>query len=112
MSKDKQPHKLFENIKKTFGIAWLADKKLVVSFIVLTVIGALVPIGISYSFKLLIDELIRIQTLGGIFTVALISFFAFRYVLELIDDLQSAIQYQYLDRIFRFKLENYTTHQF
>ena len=61
IKKTKQ-QKLIKNIRRAFGLAWQTDKKLVTWFIFLTAIGALLPIGISYSFKLLIDELVGIQS--------------------------------------------------
>ena len=111
IKKTKQ-QKLIKNIRRAFGLAWQTDKKLVTWFIFLTAIGALLPIGISYSFKLLIDELVGIQSAAGIVTIALLSFFAFRYILELIDDLQTSVQYQYLERILKYKMENYLTYRF
>ncbi|MBI2676539.1 MAG: hypothetical protein HYX21_01110 [Candidatus Yanofskybacteria bacterium] len=84
--KKPEQQKLIKNIRRAFGLAWQTDKKLVIWFIFLTAVGALLPIGVSYSFQLLIDELVGIQSAAGIVTVALLSFFAFRYILELIDD--------------------------
>ncbi len=109
-TKKPKPQKLIRNVRRAFGLAWQTDKKLVVWFVALTAVGALLPIGISYSFQLLIDELVGIQRMGGVITVALLSFFAFRYILELVDDLQSSIQYQYLDRILTYKMEKYLTY--
>src|SRR3990167_4622970 len=112
MPKKPKSQKLVRNIGRAFGLAWQTDKKLVIWFVTLTAIGALLPIGISYSFKLLIDELVGIQSAAGIVTIALLSFFAFRYILELIDDLQTSVQYQYLERILKYKMENYLTYRF
>ena len=101
-----------KNLGKTINLAWQADKKTVLIFVFLTLTAAAVPVGISYSSRFLIDELIRVQGTTGIITVALLTFFGFRYVLDLIDDLQGTTLYQYIDRIRRYRVQNYITYQF
>jgi len=110
--KDSPLKQLLKNIGLTLGLAWKTDKKMFSIIISLDIITALIPIGLSYTFKLLLDEIIYVTDTLGIITSALLGFFAFRYVLEIVFDLIATFRDSYLDRIFRFKTENYLTYKF
>ena len=114
MAKNKRSEsgQLLHNIKRSLVFAYRTDRKLMIATIILTFFAGILPIAVSYAFKLLIDETIRVQQTTGIITAALLSYFAFNYLLELLDDLQSSINYQYLNRIYKFKLENRLTYEF
>ncbi len=100
---------LFTNTKRTLAIAWKADRVtfLLISF--MTLLGAAAPLVFSYIAKLFLDQLIFAESKLGIISVALLGLFALRYVLRMLDNLKGIYQYQYLDRIFRYRLENTLT---
>lgn len=115
MAKNKQNkpvRELLTNIRRVMVLSWKIDPKLFSFIIVLAVANALFPIALSYTFKLVLDELIKVQSQAAVITVTLLAFFSLRYVIELVFDFTSMLQYDYINRIFRFKIENYLTYKF
>ncbi len=103
---------LLSNIKGVMSIGWQTDKKFFISLILLTLVAAVFPIILSYFYKLILDEVIKAQTTIGTVTVALISLFSLRYILEVIATFRNIFHYEYVERIYRYKLENYLTFNF
>ncbi len=110
--KEKPVRELLKNIRKVLVLSWRIDRKLFMFTIVLAVANALFPIALSYTFKLVLDELIKVQGQAAVITVTLLAFFSLRYAIELIFDFTSVLQYDYVDQIYRFKTENYLTYKF
>ncbi len=100
---------LFINAKHTLAIAWKADPLTFVLTSLMTLLGAAAPLVFSYIYKLFLDQLIFAQSKLGYISAALLGLFALRYVLQAIDNLKGIYQYQYLDRVFRYRLENVLT---
>lgn len=115
MAKEKQGkpvRELLRNIRRVLVLTWEIDPKLFSFTIVLAVANALFPIALSYTFKLVLDELIKVQGQAAVITVTLLAFFSLRYLIELVFDLTSILQYDYVDQVLRFKAENYLTYKF
>ncbi len=74
---------------------------------ILTVVGGLVPIGMSYLFRTILDQVVHITSTTGIITGALIGVLALRYLLDALNDLQSAFLYQYTQRLTRYKIQDH-----
>lgn len=102
---------LWINAGRTFRLAWQTDRVSFVLFALLSMLTPIIGVAFSYASKLLVDEITLVQSTAGVVTVALLGFFAFRYLLDLVNDLRSVIFRQYLMYLFRFKMENFLTYQ-
>lgn len=100
------------NIKEVLSIGWRTDKKMLLLSLFLTLIAAVFPILLSYSYKLVLDRIIQDQNALGVVSIGLLSVFSFRYIIEIISSLRSTFHYEYIERIFRYKLENHLTFNF
>lgn len=103
---------LFKNARKVLGLVWYVDRKFFLLFIFFGLLAAGFPILLSYFYKLVLDQLVSISKLGGVVTVVLLSLFSFRYVLNLVDSLWRFYRYQYMGKIFHYKMENTLTFNF
>lgn len=113
MAKDKKSSMhLFRNAKRVLKLVWNIDRKIFLLFIFFGLLSAGFPILLSYFYKLVLDKLITASQTGGVVTAVLLSLFSFRYVLSLGDSLWRFYRYQYLGKIFRFKMENALTFSF
>lgn len=113
MAKDKKSTThLFRNAKRVLRLVWEVDRRIFVLFIFFSLLAAGFPILLSYFYKLVLDKLITVSKVGGVVTASLLSLFSFRYFLSLADSLWRFYRYQYLGKIFRFKMENYLTFNF
>ena len=97
---------LWINIRKVLRLGWETDNKALVWVFALSLISAISPIIFSYFYKLILDEVVTAQNTVGVVTITLISLFAFRYVLDLFDHLRNAFHYEYIERIYWYKLTN------
>ena len=109
---EKPVRELLINIRRVLILSWKIDPKLFSLTIVLSVVNALFPIALSYTFKFVLDELIKVQGQAAVITVTLLTFFSLRYVIDLVFDFTSILQHDYIDQIYRFKTENYLTYKF
>ncbi len=100
---------LLINIRRTLKVAWKADRKAFLLVAIMTLIGAVAPIIFSYIYQLFLDQLIFAQSKLGIISATLLGLFALRYILRAIDNFKAVYQYQYLERVFRYRLENTLT---
>lgn len=102
---------LLRNIRRVFYMVWQSDKKNAILWFSIMTIAPMIALGLSYISKFLIDELVAVQRVGGVITMALLSFFSFRYLLSLVDNMRAVIENQYLGYMIRFKMENFLTYQ-
>ena len=112
MEKDKKVsivQQLLINVRRTMTVAWKADRKAFLLIAIMTLLGAVAPIVFSYIYKLFLDQLIFAQSQLGIISATLLGLFALRYTLRVVDNLKAVYQYQYLERVFRYQLENALT---
>lgn len=98
-------------MRRVFLIVWQSDRKNTVIWFSVMIIAPVIGLGLSYLSKLLIDELVGAQKIGGVVTIALLSIFSFRYLLDLVEDMRSVVENQYLGYLIRFKVENFLTYQ-
>ena len=110
-SKKSSAH-LLKNTKRVLKFVWQVDPKIFWFLTFFALIVAVFPIALSYLYKMVLDELIRTSKATGTVTVVLLSLFSFRYLLSLVDSLWRFYRYQYLGKIFRFKMENALTFSF
>lgn len=110
--KDKASKLLLQNLRKAIKFGWETDHKIFIGIFVLTILGAGVPIVFSYFYKLILDEIIRAQNTVGIITITLITLFSFRYLIDLLDNLRNAFHYEYMERVYWYKLTNEITYKF
>src|SRR3989338_8765842 len=103
---------LWINIRKVLRLGWETDNKALVWVFALSLISAISPIIFSYFYKLILDEVVTAQNTVGVVTITLISLFAFRYVLDLFDHLRNAFHYEYIERIYWYKLTNALSYRF
>src|SRR3990167_7174758 len=104
--KEKVLKTLWINIPKVLKLGWETDNKALVWIFFLTLVWAIFPVIFSYYYKLILDEIITAQNTVGVVTITLISLFAFRYFLDLFDHLRNAFHYEYIERIYWYKLTN------
>ena len=93
-------------------MAWRTSPSMFFWIIFLSVLTSLFPVALSYAFKLLLDAIVRDQSVAGIVSMALISVFAFRYILELVSDVLTNISGWYFDPAFRQKFDDRLTFEF
>lgn len=103
---------LWLNTKRTIRLAWLADKKLFSALFFVGLISGLFPIALGFVSRIIIDKIVAAQTTTTVISIALLSVFALRYLINLIQDLIVAFQYDYVDRLFDLRLENFLTLEF
>jgi len=103
---------LWKNIKRTLGVAWHSDKWLFFLVCFLALIGAAFPIILSYLFKIVLDKIIETKNIGQVVSFSLLSFFAFRYIVDFLTDIKSVFHYEYVENIFWKKFENKLTLDF
>ena len=97
---------LWVNIRKALKLGWETDSRVLIWIFFLTLVSAIFPVLFSYFYKLILDEIVTAQNTVGVVTITLISLFAFRYILELFDHLRNAFHYEYIERIYWYKLTN------
>ena len=100
---------LLTNVRRTLRVAWKADRKAFLLVAIMTLLGAVAPIIFSYIYQLFLDQFIFAQSQLGIVSATLLGLFALRYTLRAIDNFKAVYQYQYLERVFRYRLENTLT---
>jgi len=81
-------------------------------FFGLSIVGALAPIGISYMAKLVVDRLIAVQTTTQVITTTFLALFASQYLIGLLEDFLNSYQYEYVERLFRFRMQDFLSQQF
>lgn len=96
-----------KTISQTIALTWKVDPRFVVTASLLNILGGLIPIALSYITKSLIDHILVITTTSQVITVTVVGLLAFRYVLEGVTDFQRAFLYQYVQRMTRYKIQNY-----
>src|SRR3989344_2717240 len=108
----KSSARIFQNARKVLQFVWGVDKKIFLLFTFFALLAAAFPIALSYVYKLVLDQLVGVSSTVGVLTIVLLSLFSFRYILSLTDSLWRFYRYQYLGKIFRFKMENTLTFNF
>ena len=106
-SKPGDKRELIKIIGKTIALNWSVDKRFIVLAGITILLGSLIPLGLSYTLKLVLDELVHITTVSGTITTAVISYFALRYFLEGLNSFENVFLYQYTQRLTRYKIQNY-----
>jgi ATP-binding cassette, subfamily B, bacterial len=100
------------NSKRVIVLGWKADKRNLILLAILSILESLFALGMTYSYKLLIDELIQVQGIAGAIGATLISILAFRYILDFVSDFRSSYANNYIKRIFERKLSYFLQLQF
>ena len=106
--------RILKGAKKLLDLAWKMDKKITTLYYLSAAIGALVPLGASIVFKLLIDNLQSAQT-ANLVSVPIVLAFTLSawYLVTLIENLVYwGYNQTYLDYLFRYKLQNEITLKF
>jgi len=106
--------RILRGAKKLLNLAWQMDKKITILYYFSAAIGALVPLAASIIFKLLIDYLQAAQS-ANLVTVPIIITFSLSswYLVTLIENLvYFGYNQDYLDFLFRYKLQNEITLKF
>ncbi len=106
MSRGDALRQFFKNAKRILATAWQVDRFMFVVLVALVLVASVVPIAFSYTFKFVIDGIVKSQGEAAGVTVALLSLFAFRYVLDLFANLRAMYHYEYLDDLFEHKMDN------
>ena len=111
-SRTKVVAELWLNIKRTLRVAWQADKYLFLILASVGIVRSIFPILVGYALKVVLDQIVISQTTNHVLTGALLGFFAFRYLIDFVQDFTLAFQYEYIDRLFMYRLENFLTLEF
>lgn len=98
----------FKTFWEAFVLRWRVDR-LIFTFVGLgSVIDGIMPIALSYSFKLLIDRVtLDISHKIEVVSLAILGILALRFLLQIISNLKNVLLIQYLQRISRYKMQNY-----
>ena len=102
------------NTRNLFAFAWRMDKKVTLLYNLTAALSALSPLAGSYVLKLLIDHLQQAQhSLAPTVPVVLAVVLAARYLVGFLDGLiYWSLNQNYLDYMFRYKLQNEITFRF
>lgn len=106
---------LLTNLKKMLAIAWQTDKYVTTAYYLTAAVGALAPLAFSLTLKLLIDNLLRGQTLtiANSIPLIVIVILAVRYLVVVGENLvQWGLNRIYFDCLFRYKLQNELNYRF
>lgn len=98
---------LFKVFRNTLTLSWRVDRKLFIGAVLLTILAGILPIVYSYTYKILIDGLIKNIGLTTVVPAVLISYLAYRYIIDMALDFQSLFLNQYVQRLVRFKMDSY-----
>lgn len=101
----------WSNLKSVVRIFWNANKKIFLTSIFLTIVVGLLPIVLSYLYKIVLDRIIFDATFK-IVTITLLAFFSLRYLVSFFSEIINTFLYDYIDRILRYDIERYTVVQF
>ncbi len=102
----KKPHFL-KTLTRVLGLMWQIDRTLFLCNAGMAIVSGVMPIGISYTFKLVIDAIVRTQNASGVITASLLGLFAFRYAMVIADDVFNAFENFYLQQKSREKTSLY-----
>ncbi len=102
----KKPH-FFKNMLRIGVLVWRVDHWLFILSGLTTITMGVVPILMSYTFKLVIDGLVANQNPAGIISAALLGYLAFRYAISLGNDFLDLFNSWHTDPISRMKIEDY-----
>ena len=102
------------NTRNLLAFAWRMDKKVTLLYNLTAALSALSPLAASYVLKLLIDNLQQARhSLAPTVPVILAVVLAARYLVGFLDGLiYWSLNQNYLDYIFRYKLQNEITFRF
>jgi ABC-type multidrug transport system fused ATPase/permease subunit len=97
---------LFKGIRRTVYLIWQVDHTFFIITTILTLIGGLLPIAISYSYRLFVDRLVH-DTTNHVQTISLVLLYvlALRYILDAIATARAAYLYEYIQRVSRLKTQ-------
>jgi ATP-binding cassette, subfamily B, bacterial len=103
-----------KNTVRLFNLAWSMDRRITTLYYLTAAIGALVPLTSAYVLKLLIDQLQLTQgSLIPTVPVIIAVILAVRYIVTLLDGvIYGGLHLNYLDYVFRYKLQNEITMKF
>jgi ATP-binding cassette subfamily B protein len=104
---DKNKRPLFVVFWETILLSWRVSRKLFIFGVFLTIIGGVLPIAYSYTWKVFLDNLISHIGLGTVVPVILVSYLAYRYIIDMALDFQDVFLNQYIQRLVRFKMDDY-----
>ncbi len=100
------------NLRSVFSLAWRTNRLYFSLEIFFTILTAIFPVALSYTFKLVIDAVVKTQSTTGIVGVALLSVFALRYLIDLIADLSNTFSGWYLQAALQQQLTDKLTLEF
>ncbi len=94
------------NLARIFRVAWKANGAWLAIYACIIIVASIFPVALSYTYKLVLDRVVAAQSLGGIVTIAIVSAFAFRYIVMLISDAVGTFRDSYLESVLRERFEN------
>ncbi len=98
----------FKTFWEAFILRWRVDRLIFVLMALGTIVDGVMPIALSYSFKLLLDRLtFDISQKIELVSIALIGILALRFLLQTFSNLKNVLFFSYLQRISRYRMENY-----
>jgi ATP-binding cassette subfamily B protein len=104
---------LLANIRRMLVLAWETDPKLTFLFYAAAAVGALTPVFISLTSRLLINKLGLMSSPESLILTSLVSLLAIRYLLALIENVfYWGIYFSYLDYLLRYKIQNAVSFRF
>jgi ATP-binding cassette subfamily B protein len=106
--------RIVRNTSNLLGFAWRMDRAVTLAYYLTSALSALTPLAGSYVLKLLIDNLQQPQhSLQPTVPITLAVVLAARYAVGLLDGLVYwSFNQNYIDYIFRYKLQNAITFRF
>jgi ATP-binding cassette, subfamily B, bacterial len=104
---------VLNNLGKMLSLAWDTDKYLVMGYYGTAGLAAFFPIITSYTYKLLIDYLVKAQGIETTIPFVIIAIMGSRYILNLTwDFVMWGLKNTFFDFLFRYKIQNRLNYDF
>ena len=98
---------LFKTFRETIALSWRVDRNLFLIGIILTLVGGLLPIAFSYTYKIFLDSLLKNIGVTVVVPMVVATYLAYRYIFDILIDLQGVFLNQYIQRLVRFRMDDY-----
>ena len=93
--------------KKVLILTWRVSHKFFILSAFLTLLGGVLPIVYSYTYKLFLDSVIQNIGVNTVVPAIVISYLIYRYVIDVALDFQLILSNQYIQRLIRFRIDDY-----
>jgi ATP-binding cassette subfamily B protein len=104
---------VLNNLSEMLKLSWQADKYLILALFIISGFGAVFPLALSFTWKLLIDQVISSQNISPTIPLILVAILGARYFVSAVSDfVMGSLRNTYFDILFRNKFQNKLNYEF